>query len=397
MPWQKKQHWIITRQELRLSQPKKDIIKQLFIQNLITLRELTFYFNYWCIDDIFLVLQKPDMEQIEIPIPRRGNRRFHEKNWSKMQDRLLEWRANPHYYYTEQKTAFIDHFGDGNYKRRKIYNCNTFMLSFTLKEQTTKNLSDNWTKLGRLFNIFMTNLKQIQQRRNNPIVYYISADEGHESGHPHKHILLKLKRSIPCYRIYNKRLKRIQTRLCKYKYLSKNWDKRHGHADTEGVEKTTKDGKDPISYITKYITKTTNTKRTIKETQTLSLQWILNKKTFSTTRTNYLKRLYPMMYERTKELLGRGTYIGQNTLKKSFGKIPSIFVKKNLKSESFYQVIGLRLFSSIREIRPPYKKNKEQRDKNLKNWIKRRKLKTSIEKNKHIPKHYYQTRHLTGS
>jgi hypothetical protein len=146
----------------------------------------------------------------------------------------------------------------------KYGNANCVSLVLTLNPKIyDNNLFDMCINIKKEMNRFLTALKYYFKKYNIIFPEYIATIEFQKSGNPHLHFVF-----FRC------------TRLMDWRKLRKLWGR--GHISVN----RTYDGykiKNPINYITKYITKTF-TKTNDENCLSQSLVWLFNIRSFSTSR-----------------------------------------------------------------------------------------------------------------
>ena len=236
-----------------------------------------------------------------VPVKRRGNEAYHKYTWSKVQGNLMVMNGYPTVHEPTQDTIFHKSFN------RKIEYCNTFFILLTYDQ--VRSIADTWNDTSADLNRFFTNLRNKLKRRGTDILYYIKANEAHESYYPHIHILIKLNTLVPCYRAYSRKLGRNKLWLFDDEIF--NW--KYGHTFIEGIDNEEKS----IRYIMKYITGASNPQSdspprggdkptsggTDKHTlKSLAMTWITKKRLYSTSMKCHLKELYPNFEKKLRDL-----------------------------------------------------------------------------------------------
>lgn len=266
------------------------LLKILFRHNLITQKQVILSYNQWVAEESEIILEKTDhrnllKEYITIPVRRRGNEHYHKYTWSKLQWYQMVFDSIPTVLQPTNKKKPRFTLKEKKIINSKVIYLNTFLV--TLTYPYTPNTGDAWNDISPDLNRYFTNLKGRLKRRDNPLYFYIRALESQNNGMPHIHILLKLPNPIPCYS--------YPTRQgTKYKPFNKklfHW--KYGHYDIMGV----KEHKNSVSYITKYITKTTNKDRTAKQNKSLALSWMSNKRLYSNSMLCLFKTKFPNLHK----------------------------------------------------------------------------------------------------
>jgi hypothetical protein len=264
------------------------IVKILY-QNLLIEKEMVLKkYEKWVQEESQIIIEYRDhnmrnREYITVPVRRRGNEHYHTYTWSRLQWYNLVFSALPlNFNKTTNKKQ-------KNKKNRTIYKANTLMITLTYPEKYgTLNSIKNCSKH---YNSWITNIKAKLKRRNNELLFYFKALECQGNGMIHFHIIAKLQKPIDLYAIPT-------GKGTYYRPFNKqlfNWQ--HGFYDIRAVQENKQ-----ISYLMKYITKTTNKTRSRKETQTLALTWINNLRLYSNSMFDLFKVKFPSTHQFLKSL-----------------------------------------------------------------------------------------------
>lgn len=377
----------------------KPVLKILFIENYIDKSLILKRYNNWVEEETYIIFEYRDFrgllkEYIEMPVRKRGNEHYHKYTWSRIQWYMMVFNSLK---LTHELTEYSKKDRE---KTRKTLLANCLMITLTLP--TKFNNGYYWKNISKWFNSWITSLKAKLKRRDNRILFYIKALESQKNGNPHIHIMMKLENPIECYRIPTRR----GTYSRPFNKELFNWY--HGYYDVRAVDSNKKAG-----YIMKYITKASNTNRSLKETQTLALSWITNKRLYSTSMFDLYKDKFPNLHRATKlskrctvnylvddywngfefpkipwELIPTHKMLGY---KKRFildlnSKTPiRLPIESRLNYEGFYQVTAMRCKNNSNTVVvgldiPTRPKNHYESD--LKRKIRRKRYKKYIEFNK---------------
>jgi hypothetical protein len=268
------------------------LLKILWRHNLITQQQVLLAYESWVSEESEIWLEYSDYrnlcrEKIKIPVKRRGNEHYHHHTWSRIQWYQLIFDALPMIYI---ETDLKKEITINKTITKKINWCNTLMITLTYPKK--EKLSDAWNETSPDTNRFFTNLKARLKRRDLDLLFYFKALESHKSGMPHIHIVCKLKNPVACYKYYSRRHKKVCLRPFNKKLF--HWN--HGNYDVTGINHS-----NGIKYITKYVTKITNSANQDtplnygNRNKTLANTWISSKRLYSNTQFCLFKSKFPSL------------------------------------------------------------------------------------------------------
>ena len=157
------------------------------------------------------------------------------------------------------RTAHVPDFEYFSARDRGLQKTDLIFVTLTYAVQDMKNWIDN----GKHYQEFANRLRSMYGK-----IEFIRVWESHESGYPHCHAVIRLKKEIYCRKI--NKIWRVVSE--DFNIIKGYWT--HGFSDVKALNGTT----DVVSYLMKYILKQASDD---KHTKTLAMMWLFEKRAFS--------------------------------------------------------------------------------------------------------------------